>query len=473
MSNVLDKVLLGDEAFTTEMEKLIRVIRHGGAGNYKGKNQFTYPELKEIANDGDFFDYFEIGDILTPSKETGVSVVSSNSGLTVTISEETFLTWLTDNVQGVAKRDYELIYDGSEWHLHDEDIVLANMGVTISSGTPVADDKIVIHEAADKIYFRVVSKLSDGHAQLFSVFPVLTGAQFCAAQKLHVFSSGLAAGTYKFSLLKGSYGGSTGADGAYVFTSTVAIPNNGWLRLDGWGFWKSTYSSAQFLSDTKVKTYDASGNVLETITPVAFTDQTCDSDLGNYSARKDQYSSAEQAYKNSMEKQGAGSNEYINSAIDQWLNTDKLANNWWEARDVFDVKPNFANVNGFLHGLDEEFYECIRKADVYTKGETVYENRAAQTLKRKFYLLSEKEIGFTVYGDEGEKMIDYYKQFGNATNSAVNWRIIKTQAGSAQYVWTRSAIRGNANYVYFVYTSGALNDYFASYSRAVVPACEI
>ena len=471
MSNVLDKVLLGDEAFTTEMEKLIRVIRHGGAGNYKGKYQFTYPELKEIAKDGDFFDYFEIGDILTPSKETGVSVVASNNSLTVSISEETFLNWIVDNVQSVAKRDYELTYDGLEWHLGEDPVVLANMGVTCT-GTPVADDKIVIHEAADVVYFRVASKLSDGHAQLFSVFPVLTGAQFCAAQKLHIFSSGLAAGTHKFRLLKGSYGGSTGADGYYVFTSTQAIPNGGWLRIDNWGFWKSTYSSAQFLSDAKVKTYDASGNVLETLTISAYSDQTVDSDLGVYSTRQDQLSSGETAYKNSMEAQGGGSNEYIGSAIDQWLNSNKKANEWFEAR-TFDMKPNFANVAGFLHGLDEEFLECIRTADVTTKGETVWANRASQTIKRKFYLLSEKEIGFSVYGDEGEKMIDYYKQFGNATNNAVSWRIIKTQAGSAQYVWTRSAGRGDARNVYLVTTSGAYNYDFAYGSNAVVPACEI
>ena len=471
MSNVLDKILLGDEAFTTEMEKLIRVIRHGSAGTFKGKNQFTYPELKEIANDGDFFDYFEIGDIITPSRETGVSVVASNNSLSVSISEETFLTWLTDNVQGVAKRDYELIYDGSEWHLGEDPVVLSNLGVTCT-GTPAEDDKIVIHENADVVYFRVVSKLSDGHAQLFSVYPVLTGAQFCAGQKLHIFSSGLSAGTYKFSLLKGSYGGSTGADGSYVFTSTVAIPAGGWLRLDGWGYWKSTYSSAQFLTDTKVKTYDASGNVLETITPVAYSSQSVDEDLGNYSARKDQYSSAETAYKNSMEAQGGGSNEYIGSAVDQWLNTAGLANNWFQPR-TFDMKPNFANINGFLHGMDEEFLECIRTANVVTKGETVYENRASATIKRKFYLLSEKEIGFTIYGDEGEKMIDYYSQFGSATNNAVDWRIIKTQGGSAQYVWTRSAVRGHADYVYNVLPTGAYNYSHAYYSSAVVPACEI
>ena len=471
MSDPLDKVLLGDEAFVTEMEKLIRVIRHGGAGNYKGKHQFTYPELKEIANDGDFFDYFEIGDILTPSRETGVSVVASNNSLTVTINEETFLNWIVDNVQTVAKRDYELTYDGSEWHLGEDPMVLSTMGITCT-GTPNENDKIVVHENADVVYFRVVSKLSDGHAQLFSVFPVLTGAQFCAGQKLHIFSSGLAAGTYKFTLSKGSYGGGTGADGSYVFTSTVAIPNGGFLRLDGWGYWKSTYSSAQFLTDTKVKTYDASGNVLETITPVAYSSQSVDADLGVYSARKDQYSSAELAYKNGMEQQGAGSNEYIGSAVDQWLNSDKKANEWFEPR-TFDMKPNFANIAGFLHGLDEEFIECVRKADVVSKGETVWENRNAQTLKRKFYLLSEKEIGFNIYGDEGEKMNDYYKQFGNATNDAVSWRIIKTQAGSAQYVWTRSASRGYACFVYDVYPTGADYGHDALYSIAVVPACEI
>lgn len=471
MPDPLDKIFVGEELFDKKMEKLIRVLRHGGAGNYKGKNQFTYPELKEIANDGDFFDYFEIGDILTPSRETGVSVVASNNSLSVSINENTFLTWLTDNVQGVALRDYELVYDGSEWKLHDEEIVLSTMGITCT-GTPAVDDKIVVHEAADVIYFRVVSKLSDNHAQLFSVFPVLTGAQFCAGQKLHIFSEGLAAGTYKFTLSKGSYGASTGADGAYIFTITQPIPAGGSLRLDGWGYWKSAYSVAAFINDTNVKTYDASGTQIQSVKPVAFDGQAVDADLGKYSSRTSEYTSAELEYKNSMEAQGGGSNEYIDSAVDQWLNSDKGANEWFEPRK-FDLKPNFANVAGFLHGLDEEFLECVRKADVVTKGETVYNNRASATIKRKFYLLSEKEIGFTIYGDEGQKMIDYYTQFGSATNNAVSWRIIKTKAGSAQYVWTRSANRGSARYVYYVNPTGACYNYDADYSYAVVPACEI
>lgn len=471
MSDPIKKALLGDEAFTTEMEKLIRVLRHGGAGNYKGKNQFTYPELKEIANDGDFFDYFEIGDIITPSRETGVSIVSSNNSLSVSINEETFLAWLTDNVQGVAKRDYELTFDGAEWHLGEEPIVLSNMGIACS-GTPSTDDKIVVHENADAVYFRVVSKLSDGHAQLFSVFPVLTSVQFCTGQKLHIFSSGLAAGTYKFTLSKGSYGGSTGADGSYVFTIAQAIPAGGSLRLDGWGYWKSAYSIAAFINDTSVKTYDASGTQIESVKPVAFNSQSIDADLGVYSARPDQYTSAELAYKNSMEAQGGGSNEYIGCAIDQWLNSKAAAGNWFEPRK-FDLKPNFTNVAGFLHGLDDEFVECVRKANVLVKGETVFNNRDAETIKRKFYLLSEKEIGFSVYGDEGEKMIDYYKEFGNATNDAVAWRIIKTQGGSAQYVWTRSAIRGSAHIVYAVYPTGACYNFNANSRHAVVPACEI
>ena len=173
-----------------------------------------------------------------------------------------------------------------------------------------------------------------------------------------------------------------------------------------------------------------------------------------------------------MEAEGGGSNEYIDSAVDQWLNSDKGANEWFSPRK-FDLKPNFANVAGFLHGLDDEFLECVRKADVVTKGETVFNNRASATIKRKFYLLSEKEIGFTVYGDEGQKMIDYYTQFGSATNNAVSWRIIKTKAGSAQYVWTRSAYRGDAHSVYNVTPTGAYYGDYARNGRAVVPACEI
>ena len=470
MSDPLKKVLLGDEMFEKEMEKLIRVIRHGGAGSYKGRYQFTYPELREIARDGDFFDYFDIGDIITTSKETGVSVVASNNSLSVSIAEETFLNWLTENVQGVAQRDYELVSDGYEWQLDGEPVVLSNLGVTCT-GTPNADDKIVIHEAASVIYWRVSHRLSDDHPILVSVFPNITGVQFCAAQKLQIFPSGLSAGTLKFTLSKGSYGGGTGADGSFVVTITQAIPAGGSCRLDGWGYWKSTYSKAQFINDAKFITYDASGAQIESVSISEYSSQSVDTDLGVYSTRKDQYSSAELAYKNGMEQQGAGYNEYEGSAIDQWANSDKTANNWFEPR-AFDNKPNFTNVAGFLHGLDEEFIESVRLADVYTKGETVWENRDAKTLKRKFYLLSNKQVGFTDYADEGD-YLDYYKQFGAATNSARADRIVKTSGGSAQYWWTRTAYRGLACREYRVNPDGSYYYIHAYSCYAVVLACEL
>ena len=70
-------------------------------------------------------------------------------------------------------------------------------------------------------------------------------------------------------------------------------------------------------------------------------------------------------------------------------------------------------------------------------------------------------------------MIDYYQEFGSATNNAVAWRIIKTAAGSAQYVWTRSASRGSALDVCRVNPTGAYGIDNAGNSYAVVPACEI
>ena len=468
-----DIKLIDKDTYIAQTNKIVRVLRHNGAGTFRGKHQFTYPELKEIANDGDFFDYFSIGDILTPSKETGVTVVSSNAGLTVTISEDTFLTWVTDHAEGVAQRDYELIYDGLEWHLGEDPIVLSTMGVSISSGTPVAEDKIVIHEAASVVYFRVAHRKADGHAILVSVFCNLTNAQFCAAQKLHVFANGLAAGTYKFTLDHGSYGGSTGADGSYVFTITQAIPAGGWLRINSWGFWKSTYSVAQFLNDARIKTYNASGTEIETVAPAAFDSQVFTEDLGKYSARKAYYTEAELAYKNGMEQQGAGYNEYIDSAIDQWANSSAKKAQWFTPRNVFDVKPNFADsADGFMHGLDDEFIECLRLADRTTIGETVWNNRGSKTIKRKFFLLTNKEVGFTSYADEGE-YLDWFAQFGVASNGERADRIFKTTGGSAQYVWTATALRDYACREYVVQPTGSCNIGTANNAIAVVLACEI
>ena len=61
---------------------------------------------------------------------------------------------------------------------------------------------------------------------------------FCAPQLLYYAADGLPAGSYKFTLDHGAYGGGIGQDGTYMFTTDVAIPADGGIRHNAVGYYK-------------------------------------------------------------------------------------------------------------------------------------------------------------------------------------------------------------------------------------------
>lgn len=53
--------------------------------------------------------------------------------------------------------------------------------------------------------------------------------------------------------------------------------------------------------------------------------------------------------KNNADRAQYGSNNWRESAMRQWLNSDKAAGEWWAAQTIWDVKPDYAdNTAGFL-----------------------------------------------------------------------------------------------------------------------------
>ena len=55
-----------------------------------------------------------------------------------------------------------------------------------------------------------------------------------------------------------------------------------------------------------------------------------------------------------------GSNDWKDSDIRQWLNSNKPAGQWWEPQNPWDRPPAYAEtLNGFLYGIDPEFLRVI------------------------------------------------------------------------------------------------------------------
>lgn len=88
-----------------------------------------------------------------------------------------------------------------------------------------------------------------------------------------------------------------------------------------------------------------------------------------------------------------GYNNWEHSAIRQWLNSEKTAGNWWEAKHLGDVAPGYATTyDGFLAGLDADFKKIIGTTKKVTALNTITDGGGSVELLEKIFLLSRTEV---------------------------------------------------------------------------------
>lgn len=265
---------------------------------------------------------------------------------------------------------------------------------------------------------------------------------FEPAQALMWCENGLAAGSYTFKWnTTQSY-----------FTLTTAIPAGGQLRATNTAF--QTYASQ-----------DATAT-LESGT-VSTTEIAGATDLGQTGKE----------LLNHHDRVNYGSNNYAESAIRWWLNSDAPANTLRTPLTKFSRAHSYAQV-GFMNGLDTDFVDCLDEVEWLCSTNNVYECpeslggytkgiRQTYTVTEKFGLASEMEI-FGSYGGnlDGSKVFDLY-------NGAENTDRVKYRGTSAQVWWLRSPYWTNAVTERVVNSSGSASNGNAVSSYAVVPACQI
>ena len=175
-----------------------------------------------------------------------------------------------------------------------------------------------------------------------------------------------------------------------------------------------------------------------------------------------------------------GSNNYAQSAVRQWLNSDATAGAVWVPQTKYDRPPSWARTyNGFMHGLPNDFLEVVEPAVIPCRTNSVWECASLDgteftvnqvyELKDKFFLLSRPEIygtwDSTTYKD-GE-LLDYYKDLTDTE------RIKYDAAGSARAAFSRSPSSIQLYGVRGIITDGSVGSYYASGENAVAPACII
>lgn len=170
-----------------------------------------------------------------------------------------------------------------------------------------------------------------------------------------------------------------------------------------------------------------------------------------------------------------GSNNWVESGIRQWLNSDGAAGTWWTAKTEYDVKPSYASSEaGFMAGLDEDFLSTVGEVTKITARNTVTDGGESDTTTEKFFLLSKTEI----YGGLENSIAEgvaypYYADNSSlsAEGAGADTNRIKYRDGSATFWWLRSPDTSTSNSVRNMYTTGHVSGGSANGSHGVAPAC--
>lgn len=298
--------------------------------------------------------------------------------------------------------------------------------------------------------------------QLHDCFP--TFMQFDAPEAFYYAEAGLAAGTYYFTI-DSSYETTYNSfkDTGYQFTLTQAVPAKGQLTFP-WGYQTQT-------SGVNVSSYadSASSTAIES---VAVSSGTSGTFLGNLTSTGD-FNNL-----NGVERIRYGSNNYKESAMRQWLNSDKTAGSVWTSQTKFDRPPSWASSTaGFINGLDEDFLAATGKTHLVVSRNIITDNGGKDELDDKFFLLSKREV---YAGNESSSTIEgepypYFSDYSDLSTPGYgdDSNRIKKLNGNPVRWWLRSPCTGYSYNTRVVYRTGAVYDNGAAGSCGVVVACNI
>lgn len=249
--------------------------------------------------------------------------------------------------------------------------------------------------------------------------------------------------------------------GDYQFTLANAVPAGGRLLMP------NAYSAT--IVGKNVSVYDAANSTVVSQTAVISS-----GDGGTKLGLLQITGDPDEANMNSIQRAVYGSNNYAQSNIRQYLNSDAVAGAVWKSSNKFDQQPSWnASQPGFLSKLPDEFLEIVHPISISQDTNTVFEvdytKSSSYAVRDKFWLPSRFQIyGTKESADLGEIQWDYYK------GSADIDKIMYDNGGTARVQWLRSPYVSSANYARYVNAStGALGSTSATYSFAVAPACEI
>jgi hypothetical protein len=342
-----------------------------------------------------------------------------NSLYSVLKAGELITTW--EGVQGVVRAG-----------LADKFFSVGDQFVAEFDGVPVVWDTIGIdHDIPTNKQFL--------HSLTIQAHDCLLNCQFDAPEALFYTESGLAAGTYNF-----AHGGTS-----YQFTLTQPVPAGGQLTFP-WAYDTDilTTKVSSFPSRTSTTAIETVGISVgiggSTLSPI-----------------------------NDISRCRYGSNNYLESSIREWLNSDS-ASHAWTPQTIYDRPSTGAPYSGagFLNRLDPELVAVLGAVDKQVARNTVTDGGGQDLFSDKVFLLSRVEV----YGGNegvvtGEKPYDYYASMASSPTTAALDGRIKLLGSSARTWWLRSPHPGYSHDPRYVNTVGLVSNNIALTALGAAPVC--
>ncbi len=271
------------------------------------------------------------------------------------------------------------------------------------------------------------------HSLTIQTRDCLMNCQWDAPEALYYAATALAPGKHIFEI----------GSGKYEFTTTLEVPEGGQVSVYSWAV-------DDYYIPLKARTYAADRvTVIEDdITVSTSTDSPTLSPV-NHQARC-RY----------------GSNNYLESNIRDWLNSE-AEQYIWTPKTNFDSPSTGAPYTGpgFLKLLDPELAAVIGKVNKQVARNTLTDGGGQDLFSDKVFLLSRVEAGLGTEGTtDGEEVYSYYDGIENAGR-------IKLLNGSPRGWWLRSPYVSHAHVARDVSTSGVVHDNRAYGSIGLAPAC--
>jgi hypothetical protein len=278
------------------------------------------------------------------------------------------------------------------------------------------------------------------HSLTIQSHDCLLNAQFSAPQALYYAEAPLPAGEHRFTL----------DNVQYTFTTSQIVPAGGQVFISGWGAEEYVYVPAA------ITTYDA--------------DRTTSIETGltvTQSAGVDTLSPL-----NDHIRCRYGSNNYVESAIKQWLNSD-AANFEWVPKAKYD-RPSTYSGGGFLHQLDPDLVAVLGAVDKQVARNAITDGGGQELFSDKVFLLSRVEVyGGSEGTTSGEAPYPYYESMApSPTLDALDGRI-KYLDSLARIWWLRSPYPTNTHRPRTVLLGGSVSHSVAFNSYWVAPAVVI